>query len=178
MNCSNCNTGIEEADPKMSMPCCSAVYHSTCALQMLANTPYWYNVRCACGILLSGTEDPEPAPVPDTDEYRADMRKYSEVLKALRKAKRAINGCATRAKREYKEATKPHVDALKAIKKESMAQLSGSPQMKEYTSKFRKYSLFKTTISAKHSVTISEREFGRYRALPRWIIHRAFRIRI
>jgi hypothetical protein len=178
MNCPRCEAAIEEADPKMAMPCCSAQYHSTCALQVLANSPYWYRVRCVCGTLLIGEEDPVPAPIPDTDEYRADMRKYSEVLKELRKAKRTMNGYATQAKREFKERTQLHVDALKAIKKEEAKAFSAAPQVKEYTSKLRKYSLFKTKLTAKHGTTIRDREFGRYRVLPRSIIYRTFRIRI
>jgi len=179
MNCPHCSLAIEETDPKMIMPCCTVVYHSACSLQMLANSPYWYPVRCACGILLCGNEDPVPGPIPDTPEYNADIRDYKKVLAEANKARRELNKAIVPIKRTFKEATAAHIAAIKTLKAEATAAIKATPEHKIYGSKFRKHGVVLKKLRAKYIYEAARRSrFGRYRDRIYWILRSAFRVRI
>jgi len=179
MNCPHCSLVIEDADPKMTMPCCTTLYHSTCTLQMLANSPYWYPVRCACGVLLCGNDDPVPEPVPDTPEYRADMRAYKKAITEANVAKRNLTKALVPLKRSFKEAAAPHAEAIKTLKKEGSNTIKAIPEYKAYGSKLRKYSFMLARLRKTYGFgAIGHRKFGRYRDRLSCIINRSFRIRV
>jgi len=163
----------------MTMPCCSADYHSVCALQMLANSPYWYPVHCACGILLCGNEDPAPGAIPDTPEYHEDMRTYKKTLAEAKKARRELNKTLVPIKRNFKEATAPHVEAIKALKAEATTAIKATPEHKAYGSKFRKYDSIRKRFRYKYTYdAIGRQRFGRYHDRIYWILRSAFRIKL
>jgi hypothetical protein len=162
MNCAYCTQSITETEAKATVPCCTALYHTTCLIKhtsTIANNSYHsysMNILCQCGVVLY-SESHEPIvpmvePELETPEARRDIKDLKKKISAANKHRLAFARLLREKKQEYSEATGHHLVALREINRTMKTCVKNTEEYKAHVRGFRSYTAARREFVQKYKV--------------------------
>ena len=147
MSCSICANDLSGA--LMTMPCCQVTLHTTCGIRQFAfQVASTNSAICVCGVLHYSLD-----PYLNVEETLPATPAFSQAVTACNtlritaaKASRQLRSLVRRQKTLFFEEVAPHIQAIKAIKKATMASLRSDDIYKTHARAQKRYIKAFTTI--------------------------------
>ena len=156
MSCNGCNLTLEDTDLMTELPCCGLVMHSKCALKLIADGSYdgitVYCPGCQETIWTHPLYMPGNETLPEAclNELKGMKSAISTFKKGFSTFRKKVND----EKRGFREQIKPHLDAIRLLKKERKDVIKASPEFKAYTKIHRVFMKQMKEISEKYGVPL------------------------
>ena len=128
MNCPVCTEALTEESRSMDMTCCATTCHTACYFQKMRVDIYYDHTTVICPFCpnISFLENPhqpehnEVAPITETPELRAAIKKVKKAIAAKNKGLRAATSAIATAHAAFKAQADPLIASIKAMKHEAM----------------------------------------------------------
>ena len=195
MNCEICQMAISTTDKKTETPCCDRIFHSQCAINMIANNVYHsHDVVCLCGGIIYKfhhhyMEETENAAVRMEELIkqplaRVEFKKLKNVVSNRNKSNKNFVKKIKEVHNVFCEQTQTNIDMIKNFKKLAIKSINDSNEYKEYSRNCRQVTYYSNRF--KRMFNVNDREifskfrgkwWRRWRDMPIHMIRRKFRLR-
>lgn len=154
MNCELCN--LEIVEPGATSPCCNRRFHTICLVKYTTAVAMdHYHINCPCGIdlyVMPQSNHMATAELPTSTEALEEIKRIKVMAKKARKDRLALSKILREEKQVFKNATEPHITAIKHMIKAQKASVISTGAYKDYRKSSLAYINKRRAFRTKHDL--------------------------